>query len=314
MVEIRAKLLLRAQTGRRESANLDFKVGFDLNSREAWCHVIKDVVAFANSGGGVLLFGVNDDGSPTGEDVTPYLTIDPADLTNKVHGYTGYNFSEFEIVELVRDNERVAALLVYEVPVPLVFVQNGSHVGVGQDRRPAFVKGSVYFRHGAKSEAGTSEDLRAWLDRSLEKVRETWLGGIRQVVTMGAGQRVQLVAADAAAEGGMPVRIAADPNAPAIRIHNPVEIWPHREAALLRIVREQIAPGTRLSNHDFRCLKIVRGITPGTHPNFVLKPHPNASPQYSQEFCNWLVEQYQANPNVFEEARQLVRDGQHLQI
>jgi hypothetical protein len=42
-------------------------------------------VSFANSGGGVILFGVNHDGST---DINPILALDPADIANKVRKYT----------------------------------------------------------------------------------------------------------------------------------------------------------------------------------------------------------------------------------
>ena len=45
-------------------------------------------------------------------------------------------------------------------------------------QKTAFSAGTVYFRHGAKSEPGTSEDLRASLERELDRIRSSWLDGI----------------------------------------------------------------------------------------------------------------------------------------
>ncbi|MCK0103232.1 ATP-binding protein [Pseudohalocynthiibacter sp. F2068] len=58
----REKLLDRAQNGVRENKTLDFKSEFNLAQRGDWCEIIKDIVAFANSGGGVLVIGLNDSG------------------------------------------------------------------------------------------------------------------------------------------------------------------------------------------------------------------------------------------------------------
>lgn len=59
----RSRLLERAENARRESKSLDFKREFDPMSTPEWCEIIKDIVAFANSGGGVIVFGVNNDGT-----------------------------------------------------------------------------------------------------------------------------------------------------------------------------------------------------------------------------------------------------------
>jgi predicted HTH transcriptional regulator len=73
-----------AQDASAESAAIDFKGRFDLNAKGDWCELIKDIVAMTNSGGGSILFGLDDDGQPTGLDSTEILRCDPADITNKL--------------------------------------------------------------------------------------------------------------------------------------------------------------------------------------------------------------------------------------
>jgi predicted HTH transcriptional regulator len=68
-----------------EAAELDFKSKFEIADAGDWLEIIKDIAAFANSGGGTILIGVNDDGTPSGADVAGALAIDPADLTNRIH-------------------------------------------------------------------------------------------------------------------------------------------------------------------------------------------------------------------------------------
>ena len=161
MATLREELIRRACEGKRESKKLDFKVGSDVNSRQGWCEIVKDIVAFANSGGGALVLGAHDDGTPADVDVTPYLSIDPSNMTNKVSAYTGYEFDEFEIIKIERERRRLALYAIFGVGTPMVFIRDGAHLGQGKNRRPAFVKGSVYFRHGAKSAPGTSNDLNS---------------------------------------------------------------------------------------------------------------------------------------------------------
>ena len=68
-----------------ESAALDFKAEFD-GSKQAWCELVKDVVAMANSGGGCIFIGVTGDGAPSGHDISAVLKIDGADITNHAAG------------------------------------------------------------------------------------------------------------------------------------------------------------------------------------------------------------------------------------
>ena len=51
-------LIDKALAAKRESKHIEFKEGFDPASGHDWCESIKDIVAIANSGGGVLIFGL----------------------------------------------------------------------------------------------------------------------------------------------------------------------------------------------------------------------------------------------------------------
>jgi Putative DNA-binding domain/EC042_2821-lke REase len=75
-----------------ETAELDFKSKFEVADAGDWIEIIKDIAAFANSGGGTILIGVNDDDAPSGADVARALAIDPADLTNRTYKYTSTHF------------------------------------------------------------------------------------------------------------------------------------------------------------------------------------------------------------------------------
>lgn len=308
MATQREELIRRACEGKRESKNLDFKVGFDINSREDWSEIVKDIVAFANSGGGALVLGAHDDGTPADVDVLPYLNVDPADMTNKICAYTEYEFDEFEIIEIKRDRRRLALYAIFGVATPLVFIRDGAHLGQGKKRRPAFVKGSVYFRHGAKSAPGTSSDLSSWLERSLESVRSTWLGGIRKVVETGADQVVHVVVQGKRSEAGITARIGATPNAPVVRPQNPEEVWPYRESELVRCLLNQLPDATRFNGHDVRSIRQAHSIDPESHPHFVFKPHEISSPQYSKEFVEWIVDRVRRDPSFLEKARSSYRE------
>lgn len=58
-------LIERALAAKRESKYIEFKDNLDPNSPGDWCEIVKDIVAMANSGGGVIVFGLDSSGVPT---------------------------------------------------------------------------------------------------------------------------------------------------------------------------------------------------------------------------------------------------------
>ena len=93
----RSRLVGRAETAEKESKYLDFKSAFDPDSTVEWAEVIKDIVAFANSGGGVIVFGVNDDGSTADYDTSRIYNLDAADITNKIEAYTAFSLQTLRL-------------------------------------------------------------------------------------------------------------------------------------------------------------------------------------------------------------------------
>src|SRR5712692_4567753 len=79
-----SELVDKALRAKRESKYVDFERSFDPDSAGEWCELIKDIVAIANTGGGVLLVGVENDGNPSGENVQAVLDLDHATVSNAV--------------------------------------------------------------------------------------------------------------------------------------------------------------------------------------------------------------------------------------
>ena len=208
---------------KRESKYLDFKEKFDPKSSKDWCEIIKDIVAMANSGGGMIIIGVKNDGTPSQENISPILNIDPAQITDKIAKYTGEQFDNFSIQGADREGYKIAVLQIGYVSIPLVFIQPGTYdIGEGK-QKTAFSQGSVYFRHGAKSEPGNSKDLRESVEIELERIKKSWLGNIRKVVSSPPAYKAFMLPPEVKESdliNAFPIRIVDDPNAPAYR-----KIW-----------------------------------------------------------------------------------------
>jgi hypothetical protein len=300
----RNKLVERAETASSESKYIDFKREFDTDSAEAWCEVIKDIVAMANTGGGIIVFGVEDDGVAFKMDHKALLAYDTANITNKLAKYTSYQFDEVEIVEVKRGAAVHAAFLISAVEVPIVFAKPGTYDIGGGKQKTAFAQGTIYFRHGSKSEPGNRDDLSRWRDREIARARSTWLGGIRKVVEAKPSDTVTVLSNSAMSpKYGSIVNaaVSGDPSALRIAPTNAEEIWPHRQKDLIDKVNKALGDA-KINSHDIVCVKSKFDILK-SHPEFAYKPHKLASPQYSDSFVDWLVDQYKKNKNFFKKAR-----------
>ena len=257
----------------------------------------------ANSGGGAIVVGVRDDGAPATSDLRGLLTLDPAKVTDKVFAYTGEQFAAFQIEEGERFSAPVAMVAVGAVDLPLVFSKPGTYE-VGGAKRSAFAQGTVYVRHGAKSEPGTTADLGRFIERRLESVRRRWLSGIRRVVAAPEDAQVAIYQTAAVDEAGRParVRFTDDPSAPLFGRLSIDDTHPYRQKELIVKLNSVLPNGLSVNTHDMQCVRSVLEMTPLSHPRFLERPK-YGSTQYSDEFVDWLVEQARGDPMFFQKLR-----------
>jgi hypothetical protein len=287
-----------------EANDLDFKSGFHNNLGE-WLEIIKDIVAFANSGGGTILFGVNDDGTPSREDVTRILDTDPADITNKIHKYTGTQFHAFEIASAAKGGHLVGVLSVRAARIPIVFISIGNYEPTpGARPKTAFNVGTVYFRHGAKSEPGNSEDLRAFLEREVDSIKESWLSGIAKVVEAPAGSRVAIL--PPSDEPTVPsevvrVQLTDDPKALQILAMRLDQTFPHRQKEVVTAVNQKLEGSGKITTHDAQCINRVYKVKENIKFCHTQK---HASPQYSEQLVDWIVKMFEDDSEFFAKTKE----------
>jgi Putative DNA-binding domain len=285
-----------------ESPDLDFKATFDPSSTGDWCELVKDIVAFANSGGGWIVFGVNDDGTPSNADLGPLKKLDPAVVVDKIEKYTDQHFADFSLSTLTRSGSEVVAMGISGAAMPIVFAATGNYEVAGKQKN-AFQKGTVYFRHGAKSEPGSTDDLRKALEREVDRVRSSWLDGIQKVVTAPPGSTFSVLSNEVRLSGDQDatsVRLVNDESAPAFKAMRTDLLYPHRQKELIAKVNSLIS-GLKITGHDVLCVRKAHGID--TNLTFFYKPQ-YSSPQYSDAFAEWIAQQHGADPDFFQKARE----------
>jgi hypothetical protein len=301
------RFLEKARAALRESKYVDFKEKFDPTQEGEWIELIKDFVAIANIGGGVVVIGVKNDGTSSGADLVPVLALDGATICDKLVRYVGDNFDDFEIQRITRrrDGTRAAGIVIGPASgAPLVFVRGGNYPHPTREgqRKTAFAHGAVYVRHGAKSEPATRQDMRDYLGRQLEAIRDEWLGGIKTVVTAPSGAEIVAIERTEDEEGEPAIRITTDESAPLYRVADFDQTHPHRQTELVREVNRKLPRNVTINNHDVLSVKRAHDITPQTRPEFIHKPR-YAWDQYSDAYVDWLVERYTRNNDFFQAAR-----------
>ncbi|MBW2019346.1 MAG: putative DNA binding domain-containing protein [Deltaproteobacteria bacterium] len=300
-------IIQRALKAKRESKYIEFKESFDLNSAGDWCEIIKDIIAMANSGGGVIVFGLNNKGNISGFDVNPILQIDSAKITDRVFKYTGVHFSDFDIVACEKDSVRLAALRVLSAPLPMVFSKPGTYaIGDGK-QKTAFGQGTMYFRHGAKSEPATNEDIQRAFGRRLQAVQKNLMKGVRKVFTAPPGYQVTVLPPEVVESdlpGATPIRIVDDPSAPIYRKIDPDTTYPFRQKEVLAKINSRLPKEYQINQFDMLAMRRVYEID--GQEKYYHRPK-YSSPQYSQAFVDRTLERFREDKNFFKKTREKYR-------
>jgi len=241
-----------------ECAAIDFKASFDPSESPQWVELIKDIVAMANSGGRVILIGLQSEGTLAGTEVSSTMSVDPADVTNKIYKYTDQQFHAFTFRACSKASQQVCAITVKGIDIPIVFTKPGTYAVDASKQKTAFSAGTVYFRHGAKSEPGNSEDLRAFVDRRIETIRTFWMEGIAKVVEAPSGARIAVLPPevhDSSEPTASPIRLVDDPSAPAYYAMPVDTTHPHRQKEVTQLVNAKLKGKKAITAYDIQCVR-----------------------------------------------------------
>jgi len=298
----------RANAAKRESKYIDFKEQFDPTSDGEWCEIIKDFAAMANSGGGLVVVGLCNNGMPSGVSVAAVLSLDPATITDKMFKYTGGHYAGFEVHEGKRQRSPIAIIAIDGVSVPIVFTKPGTYLvdAVKGKQKTAFSQGTVYFRHGAKSEPATTDDLRVFIEARLEITRKGWLGNIRKVIKAPTDARVAIYRPSAsgdAADEPARIQLTSDPSAPVYGRLSIDDTHPYRQKELIEEVNRRLAGKATINSRDILCIRVVENIDETNAKQFCEKGKYVGAPQYSQAFVEWLVERHRQDKDFFNNER-----------
>jgi hypothetical protein len=283
-----------------ETSGVEFKTSFNPNEKGEFLEVLKDILAMANSGGGIVVFGLMSNGTPSGADLKCAASLDPAKITDAIYKYTDCQFQKLELCKMRKGNHELWSIIVGSASSPLVFSQTGNYADLAGKQKNAFLGGSIYFRHGAKSETGNSEDLRSFIERRLESIRREWLDGIAKVVEAPTGSVVKIIAPGDANEAASQVRLTTDPMAPSLPVGSIDLGWPYRQKEVVAEVNKALV-GAKIV-HATHILYVRRAHDIEANGAFCYTQK-HVSPKYSPAFVVWILDQYKADSEFFEKAK-----------
>lgn len=304
--------ILKCLTAKRESKSVEFKEQFLPTDARQSLEVLKDIVAIANSGGGALAVGIDNSGAASRSDVKPVLTHDHAKYCDTIRKYTLQNFCDFEVVDAEKDGHAVAVFLINPPDYPLVFERPGTYAIENNTKQiTVFGQGTVFFRHGAKSEHGTSDDLRRFMQQRIREMEDQLMKGMRRVSEAPRGSQLQVVSSlsiDHSQPNAVAVRMANDPNAPGVVGIDRGKLCPYRQKEVIAKLKERVPGGSIPTTHDMWAINKVYRIP--TKEEFCWEPD-FSSKQYSDAFIDWLAEKLQTDPEFLRHAREKLFEMTH---
>ncbi len=283
---------------------MEFKEQFvPTNPRQA-LEVLKDIVAMSNSGGGTLVIGINNQGQVTGGDVRPALDYDHAKYCDLIRKYTNQNYTDFELLEAEKEGYTVAIFLIEPPDYPLVFEKPGTYpIDGNKHQHTAFAQGTLFFRHGAKTESATTDDLRKFIQNRIREIQDQLVKGLRRVSEAPRGSELIVVpsgAVDPSGIGGIPLRITTNPDAPGAIAVDRHRICPYRQKEVINKFKERLPPDLVPSTNDFQAIIKIYNIA--SNEALAWKPE-FSSRQYSDALVDWVVERVTEDHDFAHEAR-----------
>lgn len=270
--------------------------------------ILKDIIAIANSGGGTLAIGINNSGESSGADVKPVLNYDHAKYCDLIKKYTMQNFADFELVEVQKSGHSVAIFLINPPDAPLVFEKPGTYPIENGRQNTAFSQGTFYFRHGAKTETGTTEDLRRFMANRMREMQKHLMKDLRKVAEAPRGSQIQvippgrIIRTTARARGdAVAVRVTNNPDAQGVIALDRDRLYPYRQKDVIR--RLESILGTDRAPNAYYLQTIVKVYDIKNRDDLSWEPQ-YSSRQYSEAFVEFIVEHMTANPDFLVETRQ----------
>lgn len=286
-----------------ETAAVEFKSTTDTKDVRFWVQLIRSVLAMHNTGGGIIVFGLDSAGQPVRSDLSAIRAIDPIQVSDKAKHYTDRPLAGVVREEFERSGGTFPGWIIPPAISPVPFSRQGDvHNGQGKPEK-LFYPGQVYVRRGAASVPADAGDMTLIAERIRTAARQEFAAQIGRFAVVPEGHTIQVLPPDSVVSSAAPagsVRITTDPNAPAAVIVDKFKTHPHRQKELIKRLATRI-PGGRINGHDIVCIRRMFASEIEANGFVYLPPH--SSPHYADDFAEWIVGRIGQDPAFLDKTR-----------
>ncbi len=205
---------LTGQKSRCESALVEFKAGFN-RSTKAWVTLLAEAAALTNSGGGILVYGVGNDGERLGVEASLIDDLDPAKIHDQLRKFAQGATLDVQALMTTYRRRHYLGLFLAAGHSIVSFDRDGNYQNDRGNTESAFRAGVIYVRWPGGKRPATQLELNQVMQRLSDIQARNFLAKIERVVTL--PQDAELIAvspgdhsrgARLIGEGrGLPVRI-----------------------------------------------------------------------------------------------------------
>lgn len=180
----------------RETRSVELKSRYDPESASDRIGLVKEIVAFANAGGGEIRLGVEErGGGRPGITIANQALLDPATLADFVDSFIAPDHVEistsYETADIQGQQVVVLTIDPHENP-PIVFSKDGQYHDGGKNVA-IFQRHTVVSRRGTKAELATRSDHRAWIESAVRAERDRMLQILRLATSLPSGASIEIV-------------------------------------------------------------------------------------------------------------------------
>ncbi len=258
------------------------------------------LTALANSGGGAVV----------ARDAPNLAALGSAGAQAALEMFTGEHINVEMRSEHVDDRDVAVFIVDGRHDAPAVFEKAGAWRDESGTEHVVFERGTVFFRHGRRSDPANARDMHRFAERVTREQHRAWETNVKKAAHAPADAEVYIVRRNNAGEADAlaHVRVVDDPNAPAVARTDFDVTHPFRQREVVEMLNaragEKIATG-----YDVQCVRKAYRVD--ERPEFFHQPK-FGSPQYSEAFVTWMLDAYRRDPAFFEIAKHIVRPPKPL--
>lgn len=188
---------------REEDSQIDFKESFHKQEEREWLEITKDILSFANTNGGFLLFGVKDGTfERIGLDAETNLTLgDSNNILQKINRFIEPHISLLRCKSYQVNNQKFVVVF---IPPSLgknhMISKDGAFKFPSGQDKIVLRKGTSYVRRSGGNHLVDSRDLDDIINRRIEHYKASLLDKIARVVEAPQESQVFMVSQDPTVE------------------------------------------------------------------------------------------------------------------